>query len=397
MLKTNYYLVVLGDLFYPFGSASSNRIHAYSLGLLERNKKVLIINTNSVSAIADNRIRNYEGIDFVYPLAALKKNNFFKRRLINIVKPFYGFWILRRICKESKNFAILEFSTTFYQEIIYRLFASLVGIPIIREANEIPYHKVANKYLLKFKLLIYKLIRVHLYDGVIVISNLLEDFYRKNYGRNLAIIRIPILVDIKRFNLKEKKKVQSPYIAYIGSMDEKKDGVLSLIRAFAIIASQVDDYNLMLIGSVSSENKKRIVDLSTEKQIKDRVILKGLVERDLIPELLNNAKILALARPASRQNNAGFPTKLGEYLATGNPVVATQLGDIAYYLTHKESILLSPPGNINDLANNLRLLIENNNLAKMIGVKGKNVAKEYFNYSKYSASLSNYIGKMLQL
>ena len=42
--------------------------------------------------------------------------------------------------------------------------------------------------------------------------------------------------------------------------------------------------------------------------------------------------MLVLARPDNIQAKGGFPTKLGEYLATGNPVVVTKVGEIPNYL-----------------------------------------------------------------
>jgi len=395
MIRTDYFLVIIGDLDYPSGSAPSNRIHAYSKGLIEIDRRVLAISTNPVSEGRVNKIMNYEGVDYIYPFKRFKRNNVIIRRLINLLKPFYGLKMLIKLQKASKTFSILEFSSTFYQEVFYWIFAKLARISITREANEIPYHKVNNNRLLWLKLFIYKHFRIYLYDGFIVISSLLEDYYNKHCKKKIKIIKVPILVDLTRFEIKRKPKENSPpYIAYVGSMDEKKDGVISLIKAFGLIADQAENYNLVLIGAVKKENKNRINSLIEEKQIQNKVILKGFIEKNEIPFILKNAKILALARPVSRQNCAGFPTKLGEYLATGNPVVATQLGDIGHYLTHNESILLSPPGDIKEFANNLLLLIKDNERAKTIGVNGKKVAEKSFNYKTYATSISEFFNEI---
>ena len=46
----------------------------------------------------------------------------------------------------------------------------------------------------------------------------------------------------------------------------------------------------------------------------------GRTSPEVMPQILTDASILALARPNNVQSQNGFPTKLGEYLATGNPV-----------------------------------------------------------------------------
>ena len=99
-----------------------------------------------------------------------------------------------------------------------------------------------------------------------------------------------------------------------------------------------------------------------------------------MPQVLKNAKILALARPQSLQNTYGFPTKLGEYLLTGNPVVITRVGDIPLFLKDKESALMSDCHDIQAFADNLLWALDNYEEAQIIGERGKRVAEEHFNY-----------------
>ena len=52
---------------------------------------------------------------------------------------------------------------------------------------------------------------------------------------------------------------------------------------------------------------------------------------------------MALARPTNKQAEGGFPTKLGEYLATGNTVVVTNVGEIGEFLHDKVNAFVSDP------------------------------------------------------
>ena len=42
-------------------------------------------------------------------------------------------------------------------------------------------------------------------------------------------------------------------------------------------------------------------------------------------------------RPNRRSSNAGFPTKMGESMAVGTPVITNNTGDIELYLTDSEN------------------------------------------------------------
>ena len=50
-----------------------------------------------------------------------------------------------------------------------------------------------------------------------------------------------------------------------------------------------------------------------------------------------------MTRCNSRFANYGFPFKLSEYLATGNIVLATNVGDVCDYIENKKSAYIVPP------------------------------------------------------
>ena len=101
-------------------------------------------------------------------------------------------------------------------------------------------------------------------------------------------------------------------------------------------------------------------------------------------KLLNSAAGLVLAKPTSNQADTCFPTKLGEYLSSGNPIVVTRTGEIPLYLKDGENAYIAEPDSVEDFTEKLKQLLDNPIQAKEIGKKGREVAKEKFNYYELS-------------
>lgn len=217
-------------------------------------------------------------------------------------------------------------------------------------------------------------------DGLFVISTCLKDYFVSKGVSAAKIHIINMTVDPNRFISLEKQQVDTKYVAYCGTASNNKDGVDDLIKAFAIIAHQYDDIKLMIIGKTPlKEGEFDNFSLIERLGIKDKVIFTGIVESERMPQLLKNAEILALARPDSLQAKCGFPTKLGEYLLTGNPVVVTKVGDIPKFLKHRDNALLANQRDPEDFAEKLKWALDNPVLAKQIGEKGRKTALRDFN------------------
>ena len=152
--------------------------------------------------------------------------------------------------------------------------------------------------------------------------------------------------------------------------------------------------NLLLIGgSTTPEDLVRIKEFAKDKG-DGRIIFYGKASREEIPDLLVNANALALARPSSLQSTGGFPTKLGEYLATSNPVVVTAVGDIPRFLNEENSFVVEPDNN-KAFAEKLVKIFNNYSAAQEIGRKGREVAEKNFNYKVQAPRIHDFILKLL--
>ena len=216
---------------------------------------------------------------------------------------------------------------------------------------------------------------------VFVISEKLRDYFINQGVRSDLIQILNMTVDIGRFE-GIQKQVSERYIAYCGSVTSFKDGVDILLKAFAIVVKKVPNLKLYILGNVVyDEDKRTFEQIISDNKIEDRVYMPGGVSADVLPQYLKNADVLALARPANVQAAYGFPTKLGEYLLTGNPVVVTRVGELDDFLKDKESCLFAQPNSVEDFADQLLWVLANPNEGKRIGENGKKVAERCFNCS----------------
>lgn len=216
--------------------------------------------------------------------------------------------------------------------------------------------------------------------GIFVISSPLRDYFIRQGIDESHIHLINMTVDPTRFKNLEKQPNKERYIAYCGTASNKKDGVDELIKAFAIFAERIKDVKLYIIGKTPSKtDESGNFALIDNLGLRDRIVFLGLIPADEMPQLLKNAEILALDRPDSLQARHGFPTKLGEYLLTENPVVVTKVGDIPRFLTDGKTALLSEERNPEEFAAKLIWVIEHPKEASEIGKRGAQVAQQEFN------------------
>lgn len=85
-----------------------------------------------------------------------------------------------------------------------------------------------------------------------------------------------------------------------------------------------------------------------------------------------------MTRTNSRFANYGFPFKLSEYLATGNILLATNVGDVCQYVQDKVSALVVPPENPKAIAEAICYINSHHEESLNIAKAGHIVMKECF-------------------
>ena len=127
-----------------------------------------------------------------------------------------------------------------------------------------------------------------------------------------------------------------------------------------------------MIGKSDQQERYRIKYKNAEN-----IIFSGYVPDTQFYEMLRNADVLCMCRTNSGFSNAGFPFKLGEYLATGNTVISTRASDVCNYLTDDDAYMVefeSPES----ISTALTTIITNPEEARRVGLNGYRKYMEFF-------------------
>jgi len=388
--------VIFGDLFsFPDGGdAATNRVHTYAKGLYENGVNVHVICFLTEYTRSGDGIK--DGIYFYHPLRQEKRNkNYFIRNWYKLLKYFNTIAIFRRISKKDKINAIIDYSMLLDTHLFAWFLSKINGTLLINECGEHPLRNFQNSPWKQKQGLLKVRIESYLCDGILCISQFLIDFYKSNGIPVAKLFNVPSTVDGERFSLEVNSPLSFQYIVYCGGLTFQKDGVHILIESFAQISKKYPEINLVLIGKGDSINDEIILkELVHKLGIKDRVFFLGLLLRTEIPAYLKHARILALARPKSLVADAGFPSKLTEYLVTGIPVVVTEVGEIPVYLKDNINAFLSEPDSVDAFAERLDFVLGNYEFAKEVARKGKELADSIFSYKYQAGRIIEYINSL---
>lgn len=375
---------------YPYGTATSTRNMLLFKGLKEQGLDVTLLSIypDKNQDPQSNRLSGiYEGVHYQY---TLKNLHFKKRRVRRMLQMLFStLRCIRHVKNEAKKQEVVAFiyiNTPLLSFIITRQLRRK-NIRILHEVTEFPFLRRHNNYLRK-KLYLKR--TVPKFDKIFVISTALKEYFAEITHPNRIEI-LNMFVDLGRFQDSFEPVYDFDYIAYCGSMNTDKDGVPILIEAFSEVIKQYRKLKLVLMGDIQN----RPIDINISETIKklkleNTILFTGYINSTQIPKYLKGAKILALARPDNIQAEGGFPTKLGEYLATGKPVVVTRVGDIPNFISDGINGYLSEP-NSRDFARKIIEILHNYSTASKVGESGRKLAENKFNYKTEVLKIKKFI------
>ena len=385
-------LIIFGDTFtFPDGNAATNRVYTFAKGFIENGITAHVICFENGYPDINDGIA--DGIKYFHPFNQTKRSEYFiVRRWQKLRKYCNTFKLIRDLNKAEKIIGINLWTNRLIIQLFMYFLARYFKIKIIHEHSEHPLRNYQGSFLRKTTGEIRSYLGTKLCDGIYCISQYLIDFYRTRGVAQKKLLLVPSTVDTGRFKNAYNPPLSFHYILYCGSLTIVKDGVHILIESFSKIAANHPEIHLVLIGKGDLPEEELVIrNLVKGLEIHHRIHLLGQLSRTEIPAYLCNAKILALARPKSLVADAGFPSKLTEYLSTGNPIVVTRVGEIPLFLKDQENAFLCDSDSIQAFADSLEFVLSNYEFAKKVGEKGMELTATIFNYNFQARRMIDFI------
>ena len=159
-------------------------------------------------------------------------------------------------------------------------------------------------------------------------------------------------------------------IVFMGRLEFRK-GVNYLLKAFLELKSQMPDIRLLICGP-GTRLRKRYENWVRKNRISD-VVFTGMLSFEDQPRYYRTADIFC----APATSSESFGLVLLEAMATGRPVVASNIEGYASVVTHGKDGLLVPPMDHHALAHALRTLLKDKELREQMGKKAIVTASNY--------------------
>lgn len=395
-----FVIVCRNGLGFPEGMAPTARVRAYAAGLLRAGRNVLVLCTTPSESVGMTPLNAvvggaYEGIQFEYTCGGTTwaGNPLARRGQIVRGLAVAARRILARHRSHGDVDGVILYPDSAPSSIIFRLVASACGVPLVLEKSELPIVHRGDSLLAKCTLPLYVRLVYPLFDGIIVISDYLEEYFTRATNGKTAILQVPILVDPACVaELADcDYDPEGHRVLYTGGLSERKDGVGSLVSAFPTVLRDCPEALLVVVGPNDSADAVRWREFVQSRGLEDRIMFAGCMTRSAVFGELRRASVLVLPRPDSPQARAGMPTKLAEYLMSGRPVVLTRVGQQAKVLADGVSASFVEAGDSAALARAVVALLQDRDSADAMGRRGREVASREFDDVRHGKRIAAFV------
>ncbi len=186
------------------------------------------------------------------------------------------------------------------------------------------------------------------------------------------------ITEEQKLTVKQKYNLPDNYIFYPAAFWQHKNHI-KLVEAFKILTVKHHDLHLVLSGS-KQKNYSSVVNKIVELNLKDKVLLLGYIEYVDLPYLYLLSRMLIMP---SLFESISIP--IYEAFALKVPVCASNILAIPEQVS--DAGLLFDPYDVNDIAEKICSLLENESMLGNLGNKGYNKIKKY-SHENYLANLS---------
>jgi len=362
----------------PAAKGASTHIQAFAQTLAQRFGSIELVTVGGGPTPIDG-IERWPGV-FHTQLPAAGKS------LIDRVLCFRVFlerWL------ESRTFAIVQFRSIFEGMPLLRLRDST---RMVFEVNGLPsielkyrYPSVVDDRELMRKLFAQEAACLEAADLIVTPSAVTRQYLANQRGVAAHKIEvIPNGVDPEVFHAAPNRLAHSPFrLIYFGTLSAWQ-GVELAVRALA-----QTDAVLTIAGTGSSRQRDALMSLAAKLNLAHRVTILAPVPQAELAALLrdSDAVVVPLALTDRNTVQGCCPLKALEAMASGTPVIATDLPVVRELGRDMEHFLLVRPGSVDHLAETIRSLAQNPELAARIAAQARLHVDQHFTWRRAGAQL----------
>ena len=233
--------------------------------------------------------------------------------------------------------------------------------------------------------------------GAVPISRALEDRVASRmarWRRSFPQLRLPILMDSRTDAVALDGPVfEPPYLLWAGDpYGEIRAHVEFLVEVLGGVRARHPTCRLVLLGNFGAGLKADLEAMAARVAgSASAIVVHGFVPKAQLAAPIAGAAALVAPLPTGVRWECCFPTKLGEYLASGRPVVSSRVGEVGAYLSDGETAMIAEPGDLEGWRDRIVRLLDDSALASRIGAAGRELARREFDYRVHSQRLYEFL------
>ncbi|MCD6229142.1 MAG: glycosyltransferase family 4 protein [Candidatus Omnitrophica bacterium] len=234
-------------------------------------------------------------------------------------------------------------------------------------------------------------------DSISCSSNHLKNLAHKFGVKKEYIFDSPVGADLEQFKLgldgswvRERYNIKGHLVLYIGQLHGAQYVDL-LLKAANIVLHKYSPVTFMIVGEGFLE--KKLKKLAYQLGIEGKIIFTGAIRHQDIPYYIAASDICVAPFRYTQVTKCKSPLKIVEYLASGKPIVASNVGEVRKMVGGVG--MLVKPGDHRVLAEAIIFLLENGEIRKELGKRARKRAEQKYNWSYTAKSILSAYEKIL--
>ncbi|MDA0677611.1 MAG: glycosyltransferase family 4 protein [Bacteroidetes bacterium] len=222
-------------------------------------------------------------------------------------------------------------------------------------------------------------------EGVVVPSGYLKRIALVHFKEEQLFVSPSSGVPDNFFSAKKTLMGDELNIVYISTVNDEK-GVFDLCEAIQKLSKSVPQVLLQIYGKVDTRYSSRL----RSYLLSENIAYMGVIDNSSIPRVLESAYCFVFPSKKESLGLVGL-----EALATGTPVIGSDIPAIQTYIEDEFNGLIFECGNVDSLRQKLERLICDENLYGKVSANSKKSVYK-FRQSYVVEELNNYIKKLIE-